>query len=304
MPVVRKFICLLSLIISFSACTVKLTDKFTYLAQDQPTTTPKIFAKDLISKSDQSEFGSVFSKDGKEFFYGVDINGRTEIRFVQSEKGEWTESRTILSHEKYGYNDPFLSPDENELYYISNQPMNGKGEPKDIDIWYSKRTKQGWSEPINAGPNINSDKEEYYISFTNKGTMYFSTNVNAEEKRQGDFDIYTSERINGQYQLKQKLGPAINTNAYEADVFIAPDESYMIFCANRQNVGLGRGDLYISFKDANGDWTPSKNMGAPINSKNHELCPFVTADGKYLFYTSNQDIYWVSTEIFQSIKNK
>jgi len=270
MPVVRKFICLLSLIISFSACTVKL----------------------------------IFSKDGKEFFYGVDINGRTEIRFVQSEKGEWTESRTILSHEKYGYNDPFLSPDENELYYISNQPMNGKGEPKDIDIWYSKRTKQGWSEPINAGPNINSDKEEYYISFTNKGTMYFSTNVNAEEKRQGDFDIYTSERINGQYQLKQKLGPAINTNAYEADVFIAPDESYMIFCANRQNVGLGRGDLYISFKDANGDWTPSKNMGAPINSKNHELCPFVTADGKYLFYTSNQDIYWVSTEIFQSIKNK
>jgi len=299
----RKFILLLFLIIGFYACTVKLTEKQSYLAQEPPTTTPKIFAKDLISKTDQSEFGSVFSKNGKEFFYGVDINGRTEIRYVQFKQGKWTPAITILSHEKYGYNDPFLSPDEQELYYISNQPLNGKGEPKDIDIWYSKRTEDGWSEPINAGPNINSAKEEYYISFTKEGKMYFSTNINAEEKRQGNFDIYTSERTNGAYQSKQKLGPAINTNAYEADVFIAPDESYMIFCANRRDVGLGRGDLYISFKDANGDWTPSVNMGSPINSEKHELCPFVTADGKYLFYTSNQDIYWVSTEVLNAFRN-
>ena len=299
----KKITFLLCLIICFSACTVKLTDKLSYLAQEKPTTTPKIFAKDLISKSDQSEFGSIFSKDGKEFFYGVDIDGRTEIRYVQFKKEQWTQPVTILSHEKYGYNDPFLSPDEQELYYISNQPMNGKGESKDIDIWYSKRTNNGWSEPINAGPNINSAKEEYYISFTDEGKMYFSTNINAEENRQGNFDIYTSERINGQYQPKQKLGPAINTNAYEADVFVAPDESYMIFCATRRDVGLGRGDLYISFKDEKGNWTPSKNMGAPINSKNHELCPFVTADGQYLFYTSNQDIYWVSTEVLNAFRN-
>ena len=134
--------------------------------------------------------------------------------------------------------------------------------------------------------------------------MYFASNIHAAEKQQRNFDIYTSERINGQYQPKQRLGAAINSDAYEADVFISPDESYMIFCATRQSDGLGRGDLYISFKDEAGNWTPSKNMGEPINSKNHELCPFVTVDGKYLFYTSNQDIYWVSTDIFQTIKNK
>lgn len=294
----------LILLLSFSSCTVKLTEKFSYLAQEKPTTVPQIFAKGIISKPDQSEFGSVFSKDGTEFFYGVDLDGRTEIRYVQIQKGKWSEPTTIISHEQYGYNDPFLSPDEKELYYISDQPINDKGASNGYDIWYSKRTKNGWSEPINAGPNINSAKNEYYISFTNKGKMYFSSNVNAPEGRQGNFDIYTSERINGVYQPKQKLGLAINTKAYEADVFVVPDESYMIFCATRQSDGLGRGDLYISFKDDKGNWTPSTNMGAPINSEKHQLCPFVTADGKYLFYTSNQDIYWVSTDILLRFKSE
>jgi hypothetical protein len=45
-------------------------------------------------------------------------------------------------------------------------------------------------------------------------------------------------------------------------------------------------------------------MGDKINTKNHELCPFVSKDGKYLFYTSNQDIYWVSAEIINEIKDK
>jgi len=84
-------------------------------------------------------------------------------------------------------------------------------------------------------------------------------------------------------------------------VFIAPDESYMIFCAVRRE-GLGQGDMYISFKDANGNWGQSVNMGAPFNTEGHELCPFVSKDGKYLFYTSNQDIYWVSTAVLDNYK--
>lgn len=295
------FLCVL--ITSGSSCSLKLHESVTYLAQEKPQSTPQIFAKDIISKPNQYEYGSVFSKDGTELYFGVALDGRAEIRYVQFKKGNWTEPVIVLSHEKYSYNDPFLSPDGQELYYISDQPMNGEGESKDIDIWYSKRTKKGWSEPINAGPNINSAKNEYYISFTNEGKMYFASNDGTKEDNEHDFDIYTSERINRKYRPKQKLGTAINSNAYEADVFIAPDESYIIFCANRRDVGLGRGDLYISFKDDNGNWTPSKNMGAPINSDKHELCPFVTADGKYLFYTSNKDIYWVSTKILSAYRN-
>ncbi len=267
-----------------------------YLNQLPPTTKPAIFAPNLISKSNEYEFGSVFNKAVTEFYYGVSVKGKGEIRYTQLEGDSWTTPKTLFLHEQYGYNDPFLSPDENRLYFISTQPLNGKGDPKDYDIWYAERQGNGWSQPINAGPNINTEWDEYYNSFTDAGTLYFSSN-----KNDNNFDIYSSSFKAGEFQKTQRLGDAINTPNYEADVFIAPDASYIIFCATRPD-GLGQGDLYISFKKEDGSWTSSKNMGKAINTKGHELCPYVSHDGRYFLYTSNQDIYWVSTKIFESYR--
>ncbi len=267
-----------------------------YLKQIPPSVTPEIFAPNLVSISNEYEFGSVFNKQGTEFFYGVDVNGKEEIRYSKLTGDSWTPPKVLLDHPVYGYNDPFLSPDENRLYFISRRAMDGQGEPKDYDIWYVEKQGADWSAPINAGPNINTEGNEYYISFTSDGTMYFASN-----KNEGNFDIYTSVMLDGEFQSAAPLGNAVNTVDYEADVFIDPDESYMIFCAQRKD-GLGRGDLYISLKQPDGTWSESKNMGQPINTEGHELCPFVTADGKYLFYTSNKDIYWVSTKILDNYK--
>ncbi len=280
---------------------IRAQEPLLYLKQNPPSITPVIFAKEIISKDNEYEFGSVFSKDGTEFFYGVDVGGRTEIRYTRLENDSWTPPKVIISHDTYGFNDPFLSPEENKLYYISEMPKNEKDNTKDHDIWYSKKEQNGWSEPINAGDQINTSKNEYYMSFTKDGTMYFSSNVDSEKGVDHNFDIYASKNISGVFQKPEKLSNAINTNAYEADVFVAPDESYIIFCAIRKE-GLGRGDLYISFRNNDDTWTQSKNMGPLINTKNHELCPFVTQDGKYFFYTSNKDIYWIDAKILDQFR--
>lgn len=274
-------------------------DHLQYIEASKPDLIPQVFAPGFISLSSESEFGSVFTKDGKEFYYGVDIEGKAEIRFTRLAQETWTKPKVILVDENYSYNDPFLSPDEQRLYYISDQPRPGVDTSQGIDIWYSEKTGDGWSKPINAGNAINSLKEEYYISFSEAGTMYFSSNVDNSHPR--NFDIYASKQIGGVFQTPIRLSDSINTNRYEADVFVAPDESYLIFCAIRRD-GLGIGDLYISFKDEEGTWTQAENMGPTINSEKHELCPFVTGDGKYFFYTSNQDIYWVSAEILNTFR--
>lgn len=273
-----------------------------YLGQSKPGIEPMVFALDFIS-NDEYEFGSVFNAAGTEFYYGVDVGNNTEIRFTQLLEDGWTEPKVILSHEVYGYNDPFLSPDEQRLYFISRMALDGEGPlKKDYDIWYVERTEDGWSSPINAGPSINTNGNEYYISFTENGTMYFSSDVNAGKgQNNSNMDICYSRYINGVFQEAVFLDEAINTTQYEADVFIDPKEAYIIFCSTRKG-SLGRGDLYISFKNEDGSWTKARNMGNVINTEHHELCPFVTKDGKYLFYTSNEDIYWVSTEIFQTLK--
>ncbi|TYA84463.1 hypothetical protein FUA24_05255 [Seonamhaeicola marinus] len=273
--------------------------KGTYLGQPDPGLTPQLFAPNFISTEEQ-EFSCCFNAEGTAFYFAVDMGGRNEIRHTKLINGVWSKPEVLLSHERYGYNDPFLSPDEKRLYFISSHTLNGTGKPKDIDIWYIEKQENGWSQPINAGTNINTSGNEYYMSFTNSGTMYFSSNGHSE-KDNALHDIYYSKNNNGEFQKPVKLGNAINTDAYEADVFIAPDESYIIFCSERNN-GFGRGDLYISFKNSDGTWTPSVNMGNTINTSNYEYCPFVTKDGKYFFYTSNQDIYWVSTDVFAELK--
>lgn len=274
-----------------------------YMGQSKPKKKPKIFAPNFIS-TEEYEFGSVFNTKGTAFYYGVDVGNNSEIRFSERRKDKWTHPEVLLSHPVYGYNDPFLSLDENRLYFISRRADNGIDPPKDNhDIWYLERIDGGWSTPINAGPNINSDGNEYYISFTQDGTMYFSSNVNAPAEREDDLDIYYSKFVNGEFQKAVALESAINTEAYEADVFVDPQEEYIIFCSTRAG-GLGRGDLYISFKQADGAWTKAINMGGPINTRHHELCPYVSADGKYFFYTSDEDIYWVSTKIFKKLKKK
>lgn len=272
-----------------------------YLVEKIPGLKPEIFAPDIISKENRSEFGSVFSADAKEFFYAIEEDGKATIWLTKSKNGIWTKHKATISHPTYSFNDPFLSPDEQRLYYISDRALDGKGEKKDYDIWYSTREEKGWSEPINAGNTINSTANEYYVSFTNDGSMYFASNLNASEGKEYDFDIYKSIWKENRFQQPVKLSEAINTNRYEADVFVAPDESYLIFSAARKE-GMGKGDLYISFKAEDGEWTQAKNMGPLINTEGHELCPFVSKDGKYFFFTSKQDIYWVNAQVLEAYR--
>ena len=272
-----------------------------YLKQPPPGLVPKVFAPGIVSKENEYEFGSVFSEDGKEFYYAVNIQGKAEIRYMRLQGEKWTEPQKLIYDDQYGYNDPFLSPDENKLYFISDRPLTGSGPKKDVDIWYVEKEGNGWSAPINASQNINSAKNEYYISFTQDGTMYFASNKETSGDNKRNFDIYASLMINGEFQKPGKLGNAINTPGYEADVFVAYDESYIIFCSERKE-GYGQGDLYISFKNEEGTWTKAKNMGDAINTRYYEFCPFVTKDGKYLFYSSNQDIYWVNAEVIGQLR--
>jgi len=85
--------------------------------------------------------------------------------------------------------------------------------------------------------------------------------------------------------------------------YIAPDESYIIYDGEKES-GFGENDLYISFK-VNGSWSEANNLGPEINTKQTEMCPSVSPDGKYLFFHRGDDetgsIYWID---FRPIKER
>lgn len=83
------------------------------------------------------------------------------------------------------------------------------------------------------------------------------------------------------------LGDSVNSPDFNLDPFIAPDECYTIFVRvdwERKSPS----DLFISFRQDNGDWTGAINMAERINSNARELCPTVSPDGKYFFFSSNR----------------
>jgi hypothetical protein len=61
-------------------------------------------------------------------------------------------------------------------------------------------------------------------------------------------------------------------------------------------------DLYISYRDENGNWSRSIKLNEDINTAESEALPYVTVDGKYLFFTRQGDIYWVNASFIEELR--
>jgi len=74
-----------------------------------------------------------------------------------------------------------------------------------------------------------------------------------------------------------------------------------IFSSNRDG-GQGGLDIYISEKDATGDWGPAVNLGAAINSPYNEDTPFITQNDSVLYFSSEGHSSIGGFDIFKSQK--
>jgi hypothetical protein len=62
----------------------------------------------------------------------------------------------------------------------------------------------------------------------------------------------------------------------------------------------GNEDLYISLKNAKGEWTKPRNLGSTINTNGFEMAPFLTPDKRRLYFSSNGHPGYGSADIFYS----
>ena len=273
-----------------------------YLGQSVPGEIPQVFARGIIS-TDYKEHGApTFSIDGKEvFWWSIQIEANNQwINFYKTMRrvgDTWTEPEVSPFNEG-----AVFSPDGKRLYFASK----GSGQ----NPYFVEKKGEGWSEPtfINLVTRFPEIKYVYFPTITSKNTLYF---LGYLEEQWANIGIYRSEFIDGEYTKPELLPASINTkgNMRNWTPYIAPDESYLIFCSTRDLPKSDQGDLYICFMKPNGSWTEPINMGESINSERMERFPSVTPDGKYLFYTqftpgSNEDVYWVSTKIIDRLKEK
>jgi len=272
-----------------------------YLGQRKPAMTPALFAPGIVS-TEKDELNSVFTPDGGEFYFTIrTAQGPWKIMVMKRTGEVWSDPRIASFSEKFSDVDLFISPDGKRLYFCSNRSLDGKGASlATYDIWVCERKGAEWSAPVNLGAPVNSDENEFYPSVTRDGTLYFQS---WRSGSLGGTDIYRAKLENGVYRKPENLGPPICGDLREGEALVSPDESFVVLSVNRPD-SFGQGDLYVSFRDGDGSWTEPRNLGGAINTKANENCPILSPDGKFLFYTSGGDIYWVSSEIIQSLRRK
>lgn len=187
---------------------------------------------------------------------------------------------------------PTISPDGKyvifticELYGMYGQDKEGFGS---CDLFVSVRQGKEWSKPVNMGRTINSKHWETQPCFASDGkTLYFIRGMYNQE-RQKSSDIYFTELINGKWSQAQPLPFNINTDQNEESVFIHPDNQTLYF-SSEGHVGMGKMDIFMSKRKADGGWEDPVNVGYPINTSDHENSFFVSADGSYAVIASNRD---------------
>lgn len=148
-------------------------------------------------------------------------------------------------------------------------------------------------KPKNLGESINSEFDEYWPSLTADEGLLVFTRLLAEKKegtevkikRQEDF--YVSHRNDSLWRPAEPLSVVINTEKNEGAQTITADGKYMYFTACDRSNGYGRCDIYYSVRE--GDvWSAPINVGKPINSKDWEAQPSISADGRELYFVSNR----------------
>lgn len=199
---------------------------------------------------------------------------------------------------------PELSHDGKSLYFYSDRPGGLGG----YDIWVSRAADSGWAEPLNLGPQINTEFNEYgpalappTASAPADSLLYFSSNrprpgepirqrdawpaTIRESRDRHDYDLYTSVITEAGPQATAPIAE-LNTPDDEGAPAVSPIGDFLYFASDRAG-GSGGFDIYRA-RRLRGSHTTAESLGPSVNSTLNDLDPALSTDGFRLYFSSNR----------------
>ena len=262
-----------------------------YFGITQPKSIPQGFNPAILDLNGSFKFNVEIKKCNEIYFTTI---GSSENIYVSKKKNEKWSLPKIASFSDPNYNDadPFLTKNGNKIYFISKRPTHATDKKLDFNIWYADNKNGEWTKPKPLPEPINSDEfDEYFFSISDKGNAFFSSNRTGGK---GSFDIYTTKIIgDNEFSEPKNVGTPISTEKYEFDPYISPDETFIIFSINEK----GNSSIYYSYKNQNNNWTKPQNLGDKINITRQDFAPSLSVDGKFIFFSNNGKLKWVSSSI-------
>jgi len=211
---------------------------------------------------------------------------------------------------QYAEHSPVISSDDKTLIYTTRanpadipglqQRAAGKkslaadGEYFEGIVETHRIDADNWEKPRSLSTVLNSkghDASDQLFDNDTKMLMY-------RDDENGDVFV-ASKQAGGDWGAPTKLNSNINSKAYEGDAYITPDGLTLYFSTARYSED-GNLDLYYSTRTSGGDWGPAKSLGSTINTKYDEDSPYISRDGRTLYFSSRGHNTMGDYDIFQS----
>lgn len=258
-----------------------------------------------LGKAINSEFlelNPVIAPDGKTLYFGrknhpqnrfgvqgsETIKGSQDIWFSEWVEGAWRPAERMSNQlNRDQYNTILSISPDGQTMLLKGAYEQGLYTSRGFSI--AKKTANGWSIPekipLPGYEKMNKGKHEYaYLSMDGKVLL-----LAFSEKRNSDRDdLYISFNQNGSWTRPANLGPRINTAFSETTPFLAADGRTLFFSSDRPG-GLGSQDIWVAKRQGRDDWSnwsPAKNLGAPINSEAYDAYYSLSAKGDYAYFLS------------------
>lgn len=248
-----------------------------------------------INTKEYREYGFSISGDGKTFVYAQDKPDGTKLFIsTRSDKnaawGSPQPLESINTQLKGRISGTTLTFDGKELYFDATLE-NGLGEK---DIYLSKLTTNGWSNPINVGEPLNTAMYEGSPSISPDGKTLFFVREKFEKYKDIEpcYVIWAATRTeDGSWGGFEKISEPINSDCEKAPILMA-DGRTLIFSSIRGG-GMGGFDLYQTELQEDGSWTYPKELDF-VNTPMNESYAAVSGNNDEIYLEVKGDIYKTS----------
>ena len=217
--------------------------------------------------------------------------------FVANPSNNYVRNLGPVVNSSFSDHSPITSATDTFILFTSRRMTDAKakeeydGEPFE-DIFFTSRNAKGeWSKPESFHLNTTGHDASIQL-FDNDTKLYIYSYLH-------DGDIYRTEKVNGNWQTPVSF-EEINSVDFEADAFMTKDGKTVYFASNHLKKN---GDLDICYitKDANGSWSKPQLLPSVINTDEDEDAPYITADGKTMYFSSRGHTSMGGYDVFRSV---
>ena len=197
-------------------------------------------------------------------------------------RGRWSAPAPIaFSDPAFSDSDPWLTPDGQTLYFVSDRPAAGReADRKDLDLWRARRTASGWSAPEHLAAQSSRNPE--LGPELHGGKLYFNT---VRKGGKGGLDIYVADAAaGGGFGAPRPIEGPFNSAASESDFTLSPDGKRAAFW---RMVGE-KGVIHLAERGADGAWSEPKPLPDSVNIGPFNFTPHFGRDGRTLRFASTR----------------